>query len=46
MEMLILIPLASLNVVIALFLYAALSGEIGQLRADIGRCARCHRRDR
>lgn len=46
MEMLFHISLASLNVVIALFLYAALSGEIGRLRADIERCARCHRRDR
>ncbi|MCY4636593.1 MAG: hypothetical protein OXG04_19190 [Acidobacteria bacterium] len=46
MEMLFLIPLTGLNVVIAILLYAALSGEIRQLRDDIRRFAKRRRRDR
>jgi len=45
-EMLFLIPLTGLNVVIAILLYAALSGEIRQLRDDIRRFAKRRRRDR
>ena len=41
-----LIPLAFFNVLIALLLYTALSGEIGRLRKDIRRFARRQRSDR
>jgi len=44
--MLFLVPLACFNVVIAILLYAALSGDIRQLRHDIRRFARRRRRDR
>jgi len=45
-ETLFLFPLAGLNVVIAIVLYGALSGEIRQLRNDIRRFAKRRRRDR
>ena len=46
MDTLYLIPLACFNVLIALLLYIALSGDIGRLRKDMRRFARQQRSDR